>query len=204
MMSKTHITVGVATSLAVCRPTSIAGIFASVIGGSFGGIICDIECKSTPGMRDALIGRIISLGITATLLFADRILNTGLWSGIISRDKIFLCVGIIMIIVTCFIGRLSEHRTFTHSLVYVALVTFGVFCISPELAIPTLAGCLSHLSIDTLNKKPIPWLYPLDKKGICFNLCYASKTGNAVLMWSGLISSIALLSWRIMIINGIM
>ena len=56
--------------------------------------------------------------------------------------------------------------------------------------------------IDTFNKKPVPWLYPIRKKGFCFNVCYASKIGNSILMWAGFGACLALLIWRIMIILG--
>ena len=201
MMSKTHITVGVAASLAVSIPTTIGGVFSAVIGGAIGGILCDIECRSTPEMRDALYGRFIAAGITGVLLLAERLLNAGIWTSILSQDHFSLGLGAVVLLVTCLIGRFSEHRTFTHSLLYVLLITFGFFCITPELLFPVLAGGVSHLIIDTFNKKPVPWLFPLRKRGICFKVCYASKLGNAILMWAGLVASISLLGWRIMVMT---
>ena len=203
MMSKTHITVGIAAALAACCPSDYAGILVSVAGGAIGGILCDIECKSTPQMRDALTGRIIAAGITGAMLLVDVFLKTGIWNRILSREINYLITGALVLLVTCFVGRRSEHRTFTHSLLYVVLITFGFFCILPELVLPVLAGGLSHLAIDTLNKKPVPWLYPIRKTGICFKLCYASKTGNTILMWFGFIASIVLFGWRIAAINAI-
>lgn len=204
MMSKTHVTIGIAASLAFCRPRDTKGIIVAVVGGAIGGILCDIECKSTPQMRDALTGRIIVAGITGAMLLVDGFLKTGIWDVVLSREIIYLIAGMLVLLVTCIVGRRSEHRTFTHSLLYVALITVGFFCILPELALPVLAGGLSHLTIDTLNKKPVPWLYPLRKTGICFKLCYASKLCNSILMWAGLIISIVLLSWRIAMISSVM
>ena len=202
MMSKTHITVGVATSLAVCMPTTTGCILSAVIGGAVGGILCDIECKSTPVMRDAVYGRLIAAGVSGIVLAADWFLKTGIWASIFSQDKFSLILGAAVLLITCIIGRLSEHRTFTHSLLFVLLIDFGFFCISPLLMVPVLAGGLSHLIIDTFNKKPVPWLYPIRKKGFCFNVCYASKIGNSILMWAGFGACLALLIWRIMIILG--
>lgn len=71
MMSKTHITVGIAASLAVCGPSTIGGVLASIAGGAIGGVLCDIECKSTPEMRDALYGRLIAAGIAGGMLALD-------------------------------------------------------------------------------------------------------------------------------------
>ena len=202
MMSKTHITVGIAASLAVCRPSTIGGVLASIAGGAIGGVFCDIECKSTPEMRDALYGRLIAAGIAGGMLALDAILHSGIWISILSQDRFLLGLSAIVLIVTCLIGRFSEHRTFTHSILFVLLVTFGFFCLTDVFLFPVLAGGLSHLIIDTFNKKPVPWLYPLRKKGICFYVCYASKIGNTILMWVGLAGSILLLGWRIMSITG--
>lgn len=201
MMAKTHITVGIASALAVCRPSTPGGLLAAVIGGTVGGILCDIECRSEPGMRDALIGRIIAFVITAVLLFTDRMMHFGIVESISSRNKIILAAGVLLLLITCIKGRASEHRTFTHSLLYVLLFSMGFYCITPLLMIPVFCGGLSHLVIDTFNKKNVPWLYPIDKKGFCFRLCYASKTGNTVLMWSGLAAAVGLLVWRVILMG---
>ena len=101
MMSKTHLAVGVAASVAVTMPESIGGLFTAVIGGCVGGILCDIECKSTPEMRDALHGRLIAAGIVAILLILDKIINSGIWNRILSQDSFSLVLGaIVLIIVT--------------------------------------------------------------------------------------------------------
>lgn len=203
MMAKTHITVGIATSLALCQPSTAGEIIASVIGGAVGGILCDIECKSTPEMRDALYGRCIAAGLSAVLLFVDWIYGTGVCASILAQDSYSLGLGAVVLLLTCAKGRASEHRTFTHSLLYVLLIDFGFFCITPLLMAPILAGGISHLVIDTFNKKPVPWLYPIRKEGFCFGLCYASKRGNTILMWAGLAASVALLAWRMAIVLGL-
>ena len=202
MMAKTHITVGIAASLAICMPTTPDEVLSAVMGGAIGGILCDIECRSTPQMRDALYGRFIVAAITSLILLSDKIFNTGIIASILSQDRFSLILGSAILLVTCIFGRLSDHRTFTHSLLFVLLISFGFYCVTPKLLYPVLAGGLSHLVIDTLNRMPVPWLYPLKKKGICFKLCYASKTGNAICMWIGFVTSLALLAWRISIMTG--
>lgn len=197
MMSKTHITVGIAASLAVCRPATLEGIFASIIGGTAGGILCDIECRSTPQMRDALYGRFIALGICLSLMLSDMITNAGIWAGIKAQSTAIIVIGLVLLTTVCLAGRFSAHRTFTHSLLYCLLITLGFSLISHKFLMPVAVGCLSHLLIDTLNKKPVPWFYPIKKEGFCLKLCYAGKTANAVLMWTGLAASVGLLIWRI-------
>ena len=177
---------------------------AAVIGGAVGGILCDNECRSTPDMRDALYGRYIAAGLSAFLLAIDWLFDTGIWIGILSQDRFSLGLGANVLLLTCAKGRQSDHRTFTPSLLYVMLIGFGFLCITPLLAAPVLAGGFSHLVIDTFNKKPVPWLHPIRKKGICFKVCYASKKGNTILMWAGLAASVALLAWRVSVAAGLM
>lgn len=196
MMSKTHLTVGVAASLAVCMPNSAEGLFAAVIGGAAGGILCDIDCRSRPRMRDVLHGRLAALAITGILLTADGIMHTGVIDSITSPNRQNLVLGCITLLIICMTGRASGHRTFSHSLLFVFLITYGFYCISPIFMLPVLAGGLSHLVIDTLNRRPVPWLYPFKAGRFCLKLCRVNKTGNNILMWTGLAVSIVLIFWR--------
>lgn len=59
MMAKTHIVIGIAASLTLLNPTNIEMALPVVAGGAIGSLICDVDCKSTPVMKDALYGRVI-------------------------------------------------------------------------------------------------------------------------------------------------
>ena len=56
MMSKTHIAVGIAASLVVMQPSTIADCLAAVVGGAIGGDLPDIDVRSNSYCRDALYG----------------------------------------------------------------------------------------------------------------------------------------------------
>lgn len=204
MMSKTHLSIGIATSLAVCQPVTVKSLMITVAGGAIGSILCDIECKGQPGMWDATIGRIIAVGISLVAFAVDYLTGDSLLMSVLQQIQIHnyssVLSGAIILLITCVAGRFSQHRTFTHSLLYVVLISVGFTCISSSLAQPIFAAGISHLIIDTFNKKPVPWLFPFFHPGICFKLCYASKTGNKVLMWVGLVASLVLLSYRLVVI----
>lgn len=197
MLSKTHLTVGVATALAVSPGRTAGGLFAAVIGGALGGVLCDVECKDLPGRNDAFTGRIGAGALTVLLLTADSIMKAGLWTSIRTQPLSSVIVGALIVILAASLGHISTHRTFTHSLLYVALLGLGGGLISPFLTVPILVGGVSHLALDTLNKKPVPWLYPLLKKGFCLRLCRADKAANAAFFWLGLLASAALLAWKL-------
>ncbi|MBR3107824.1 MAG: metal-dependent hydrolase [Clostridia bacterium] len=195
-MSKTHLTVGVAAALAACPARSAGDMFAAVIGGALGGVLCDVECKALPDAQDAFAGRMGAGCLTVALLAADAIMQAGLWTSIRTQPLAYIMVGALIVILTTSLGHRSAHRTFTHSLLYTALLSLGLSLISPLLTVPALAGGLSHLVLDTLNKRPVPWLYPLVKKGVCLKLCSAGKKANAAFLWLGFAVSVALLAWK--------
>ena len=196
MMSKTHLAVGIAAALAACPARTAGDVFAAVIGGALGGVLCDVECKSLPDAKDAFAGRMGAGCLTVALLAADAIMRAGLWTSIRSQPLPSLILGALILILATSLGHRTSHRTLTHSLLYVGLLGLGFSLLSPLLTVPALAGGLSHLVLDTLNKKPVPWLYPLVKKGVCLRLCRADKTANALFLWLGLASSVALLALK--------
>ena len=108
MMSKTHITVGVAASLVVCEPNTVEGLFCAVMGGAIGGILCDIECKSTKNMRDALVGRLIVAGLSVGILIADKLLNTGMWEDVFSRQVYMLIIGMVFCLLRVFLDDVQN------------------------------------------------------------------------------------------------
>ena len=195
-MSKTHLAVGAAAALAACPGRTAGEVLAAVIGGALGGVLCDVECKDLPNAKDALDGRIGAGGLTVALLAADAVMGAGLWTSIRSQPLTSVIVGGLILILAASLGHLSAHRTYTHSLLYTGLISLGFSLISPLLAVPALAGGLSHLVLDTLNKKPVPWLYPLIKKGVCLKLCRADRKANALFLLLGLAVSAALLVWK--------
>ena len=200
MLSKTHLTVGVAAALAVSPCRTAGELFAAVIGGALGGVLCDVECKDLPGRKDVFAGRLGAGALTVLLLAADSIMKAGLWASIRTQPLSSVIVGTLIVILAASLGHRSAHRTLTHSLLYVGLLGLGCGLISPLLTLPVLAGGLSHLLLDTLNKKPVPWLYPLVKKGFCLRLCRADKAANAAFLWLGLAASAALIAWKIKMI----
>lgn len=201
MMSKTHITVGIAAAFALTQPETVDGCFCALAGGAVGGIISDIDVKSTPHpkSKDALYGRIAAIAITVVALVADFVLGGGIWKAIEGTSIVQLMLVAVTFFVILLFARLSKHRGFSHSLLLLVLSGLSLFFIYAPLAFCFAAGLLSHLLLDLLNKQPIQMLYPL-KRGFCLGLFYADKTSNTVLFIAGLIVAAALLMRFIMVI----
>lgn len=63
MMGKTHLTIGIATSLIVMSPTNFKECIIAIVGGSIGGVAADIDIVDNDYEHDALIGQFLALGI---------------------------------------------------------------------------------------------------------------------------------------------
>lgn len=196
MMSKTHLAVGMATSMMLMQPKTKSEFVVSIIGGAVGGIMSDIDVKvdkrnqyAQKASMDAVYGQIIAAMLTIVMIVCDFIIKGGLCDTILSNPKLPL-VGVVLFIVLVILGKLSKHREKTHSILFLILFTLVTGLINISLGISLFFGYASHLIVDLFNKSPIRLFYPL-KKGICFKLCYADRLCNE-LLFTGSISLIIL------------
>ena len=192
MMSRTHLTVGIATSLLVMHPQTPKEICLAVAGGALGGVVPDIDILDNDYKFDCLIGQILGYGSVAAVLFLDRLFGYGIMDSIMSKSLFRIIPGLVVFAALNIFGFFQEHRGFTHSILAFLLFAGSVFLIYDEFLIPFSLGFASHIALDLLNKKGLQLFYPLDF-GICFYLCYADEGTNNVFMYAGLIASVLLL-----------
>ena len=189
MMSRTHVAIGIASSLAILQPTNVEEFVLSVVGGAAGGIVCDVDALKDDYQNDALIGQIIGFVSLILLLVYYWLTNHNVIVQII-HNKISL-IGLAVFVVMYIIGYFSKHRTITHSFLGMIAFCGSIYCICPKLIFSYVIGFATHLVLDLMNKREIYLLYPFGK-GICFKLCYAGKTANTVLMYLGIVFSLGL------------
>ncbi|MGK9045455.1 metal-dependent hydrolase [Mammaliicoccus vitulinus] len=87
------------------------------------------------------------------------------------------------------------HRTFTHSLLFLFLIYWGLNSISaPEpYLVSILLGMLSHIVLDMLTPRGVKLFYPLD---VSVKLPIVFKTGGAVdLSLSSAFSIVTIILW---------
>jgi len=191
MMGKTHIAIGIATSMIVFHPTDAQSCIIAVTGGALGGTVADVDILKNDYKHDAFIAQTLAIVIAAVSLSIDYILNLGVCNFIISRNLIISIVGFIAYMILYVIGFISTHRTITHSLLSLILFSIAIRLSCPMLTPAYVVGYLSHLFLDIMNKKKVPVFYPKGK-GFCFNWCYANKWANTFFMWAGFSISILL------------
>ena len=196
MMSKTHIAVGMAAGLAIAQTGSVESCIAALIGGSVGGVIADCDIHPSRAHKDALIGRLIVVGIAIVALVADYYADAGLCDYLVAHLGMPLIAGIALFVVLTFIGSHTDHRSFTHSLVAMAAFCAAVYLVCEPLLPYFAVGYASHLVLDITNKQGIRLFWPL-KAEPSLGLCRAKGTANTVVMALGFVACGILLASRL-------
>lgn len=197
MMAYTHVAWGVAgaVSLALIGGDSTPGTYVmAVVAGALGGAAVDIEVKdqlSNPKVTDAGRTRLAVLGLLGLGVLVDWLFKLGVLSKIIDTGFVALG-GVIAFLIFMVMCHFTPHRTFTHSLFFIAISGFCVGAVYLDAAKYYAVGALLHVILDMFNYKVqghgIRLLYPIKfGDGIALKLCKAGGTGNKVLYFIGLV-----------------
>ena len=162
-MSKTHIAVGVASALVIAHTGSVESCVAAMIGGSIGGIIADCDITPSRAHKDALIGRIIVVAVSAASLAIDYWYGAGVCDYLVGSLGVWLIVGIVLFAALTFVGGHTDHRSFTHSLVGMAAFC-GSFYLICEPLLP-----FGH------SKPMRAWVFAV-QKALQTRLCWCSAS----------------------------
>ena len=179
-MSKTHIAVGIAAALTATQPQSAEAFCIAVLGGSIGGVICDLDNQFSHASRDARLGSLLTMGIAAAVLLLDFRLHMGIGRAIFRLQTPRQWAGTVGFAAMCLLCMCSGHRSFAHSLLAMGLFCGALHLTGSPILFSFACGFLSHILLDALNKRPVLIFFPLSK-GVCLNLFYADGVANAVL-----------------------
>ena len=201
MMGKTHITIGMASALALTAVNTPAGIAVALAGGALGGVMPDVDTLRNDYKHDAMFGELLAVSVVASAAVMDYFLKWGICADVLANQQSAILGAVLMLALWIF-GLTREHRTFTHSILSMALFSLAAAFIYVPFGVSFMIGYLSHLLLDILNKKGILLLYPM-KNEICLNLCYAGKLANTIFMIFGYIATISLTIFRVLTLHGV-
>ena len=195
MMSRTHLTVGMATALSLLSIANPSDLTVVLAGGALGGVLADVDTLDNDYKADAHIGEALAIGAVLMAALLDLIFFRSIRVHI-TEHRVAAITGGIGLLILWIIGYQTDHRTSTHSLL--AMLLFSVFAalVFPRLGVACFLGYASHLLLDILNKKGIQLFYPLHPR-ICLRLCYASGAANTFFMYAGLVATAILVILRI-------
>ena len=183
MLGKTHVCAGMAASLVVLQPASVAAWVCAVAGGALGGWISDVDVRGPRFARGAVVS-VCVVGVA----FGSRLVAA--LSGVSALEAAAApmgpaaLVGAALFAAVTVAGSLTSHRGFTHSLVGCALWCLAMALLWPQVAPSFGVGLCSHLLLDLLNRAPkgaMRLFFPF-KARVCLDLCRADGLANS-LIW---------------------
>ena len=100
------------------------------------------------------------------------------------RSILQIVAGCLLFLIVCIFGKEQPHRSFMHSFLALILLDSAIALVFPKLISYFTIGFLSHLILDSLNKKRLRLLYPL-KDGFCIGLFSADGLVNRIFYMAG-------------------
>lgn len=183
MTGKTHAAVGLCGAAFLLVPkvsikTSIIGLGFAVIGSY--AVDADLKMSKAGHIISDMIHMIVwilGLYLVGLHLFHYNFIN------LINRNMpgTLKIIGIIFIIGSIFLGRITGHRKYMHSLLGFITMTLGVWFIAGEFALWFALGYALHIILDLLNEKPEYLLFPLPVRGFCFSLLSSRGMANTII-----------------------
>ena len=185
MLGKTHVSAGMAASLLVLQPVSVAPLVCALLGGALGGWISDIDVRGAKLVRGAIVSVCVVALAFASRFLAEMLSEVEALQAMAPEMGPASVVGAALFATITLFGSVTAHRTFTHSIVGCALWYVAASLLWPQIAPAFGIGLCSHLILDLLNKAPkgsMRLFFPF-KTRVCLDVCRADGFANA-LVWS--------------------
>ena len=173
-----------AAAFSIVRPGTVAEALPVIAGGALGCLICDLDCENKSEKSDSSRWRVVMALAAAAALIEDYLLDAGMWRTLGHCGKYLCFAGIAGFVIICIFAGGSGHRSFSHSLLAMALETACLWLIFPVAALPFASAFMSHVLLDMMNKRSVRLFYPA-KKGFCFGWFYADRLANKVITACG-------------------
>ncbi|MDO5390148.1 MAG: metal-dependent hydrolase [Eubacteriales bacterium] len=197
MLGKTHMAVGVASSLLLLPPANIQELVLGTGAAAIGAVISDIDVGTSESHKEADKIIAVFVLIIAAMIAVEYVWHLGLYNKIIrstNAERIVMAVAGFLLI--CAFGKEQPHRSFMHSVLGMVSLTGCVTVFLPVVAPYFAVAFLSHLAIDFLNRKGLKLLFPM-KKGFSLDLCSSSGLINRCMLWLGTVASVGLFVFRL-------
>ncbi|SFS72099.1 metal-dependent hydrolase [Marininema halotolerans] len=174
MTGNTHLSLGVAagafTVAAQGLATDVGACVTAVVVASIGSILPDID-EDGSTLNNLLFRSIKYRSIALAILGAAAVLL-----GILKGLALWVVLAGMYAMAVAFI----PHRSFTHSLLSLLLVSGITYMAEPSYMWPLAAGYLSHLLADGITAGGIPLFWPWKKRMGTKNIGFSIRSGDIV------------------------
>ena len=199
MMGVTHIYIGTMSAVLLTELESPCNCLAAMIGGSLGGIFCDLDlgnCRS-----EAWRARVHACLLTGFCLMIDLFFDMGLLRNMLLQNTSEQLLGTTgLLCLGCF-AMTQPHRGWAHSVGAAAAAGFCAELVCPGLGFPFLAGMGSHILLDLLNRKPLQLFWPIPG-GYCLGICRVGGQPDRLLWKLGVFGTVLFIGIAIGQIHG--
>ena len=194
MKSRTHLVVGLSSSLLLVHPTDWHTFAVGAVTAVVGGTVSDIDSRmSRPHGRATLLIALIFLSVIG-LVVADGEYELGLYRSITGNEQAAALVkGGLAFVLICALGMNIKHRAFMHSFFGMVALTFCVFLMDP-VAVPFFViAFMAHIFLDFLNSYDIYFFYPFSFCKYCLRVAEDDGFLDRIIFMLGTALSIWLL-----------
>ena len=190
MLGKTHMAVGVAASLLLLQPHTLAELILGAGTAAVGSVISDIDCGTSESSRRADQIIFVLETIVIGIVVVEAHWHLGLYQRLMSNSSVsrivLACAAFLAI---CAYGKKTPHRSFFHSFLAGGLLMSSVGVFLPILVPYFGIAFASHLVLDFLNHKGEQLLYPYRKR-FSLGICSASGLVNRLFLFCGSVLSV--------------
>lgn len=167
MLGRTHMMIGAWIGTAMNLPSPGIGVLEGFAIGAIGGLLPDLDHPNSKITRQVAPISIGSRRISLILMVLG-ILK-------LAVDGWLPLQSILVISLYVLIAALSPHRGITHSLLGLALATWGLYPWLNDMWVTFVAAYISHIAADMLTDGGTPILFPYQKD---FRLETGLQTGG--------------------------
>lgn len=182
MTGKTHVTAGMALTMLITQPSTIAETVMCLGIASIGSVISDVDVSTSKSRKNFNKILIIMTVSVILLALAEIIFKVGIFEKISGNSNIMrVIIGVMALIMICMFGKNCPHRSFMHSILGLALITISAYIILPEFALYMAISFTTHIFLDIFNKKKVKLFYPMKKPAIGLKLCSAGGLADSII-----------------------
>lgn len=182
MTGKTHVTAGMALTMLITQPSTVAETVMCLGIASIGSVISDVDVSTSKSRKNFNKIMIVITVSVILVTLAELIFHVGIIKKISNDSNILrMIIGIMSLIIICMFGKNSPHRSFMHSFLGLALMTISAYIILPEFALYMAVSVATHIFLDIFNKKKVKLFYPLKKPAIGLSICSAGGIVDSII-----------------------
>lgn len=189
MLGKTHLAIGVATSMLILQPKSVGEVIMSIGMGGIGSLVSDIDVGTSESHHDADVVVGLTIGVLVLSIMSDYFWGTGILQHVFYTDRKRFLMGFIVFIIICGIGKETAHRSFMHSILALLLLSISIWLIYPMFVPYFVVGFLSHIFIDCFNRTKVQILFPLPI-GISLKMFHSHGIANNAFFMIGIVGCV--------------